>query len=100
MLIEDRASELREIEDLWPEVLKEIENASLDAMMSVRSMAAGVARPDVLVDLEKKYRKGDEEYKREWLNMSLADLEKEVYQELLDLVVYHCLIRARFKLVQ
>lgn len=100
MLIEDKANELRDVEDLWPEIKSHIENAAVDAMMSLRSFSGSVQHPDVLADLERKYRKGDEEYKREWLNMSLVDLEQEVYQELLDLVVYHALIRARFKLVQ
>ena len=100
MLIEDRASELRETPDLWPEIKAEIENAVQDAMMSMRSMAGAVHHLDTLEDLEKKYRKGDAEYNREWLGMSLADLELEVYQELQDLVIYHCLIRVRFKLVQ
>lgn len=101
MLIEDQASELRPMDDIWPVIREELANASLDAQMSVRSMVGAVQglRSDVLKDLEAKYRKGDEEYNREWLNMSLADLEREVYQELLDLVVYHALVRARFKLV-
>jgi hypothetical protein len=100
MLIEDKANELRNVEDLWPDIKEHIASAAVDAMMSLRSFSGSVEHADVLADLERKYRKGDEEYNREWLNMSLADLEQEVYQELLDLVVYHALIRARFKLVQ
>lgn len=100
MLIEDKANELRDVEDLWPEISLQIESAAQDAMMSMRSMLGAAQHRVTLEHLEKKYRKGDEEYDREWLNMSLADLEQEVYQELLDLVVYHALIRVRFKLVQ
>lgn len=100
MLIEDRASELRETKDLWSEVSSHLENAANDALMSVRSMAGAVQNEDVIADLKEKYLRGEEQYDREWLGMSLADLEKEVYQELLDLVIYHCLIRARFRLVQ
>lgn len=100
MLIEDRASELRDTEDLWSEVAQQVADAALDAMKSVRSMAAATQHDEVMKDLKEKYLRGEQQYDREWLNMSLADLEQEVYQELLDLVIYHCLIRARFRLVQ
>lgn len=100
MPIEDKAAELRETEDLWPLIMAEISNACVDASMSLRSMIGATDHPDVLADLERKYRKGDEEYDREWLGMDIEALEQEVYQELLDLIIYHCLIRARFKFVQ
>jgi hypothetical protein len=88
----DRRDELRRAEDLWPAVERELGGAINDAMMAADEVWVWVG-----VDaLEEKFRRGESEHGRNWLDMSERDLRDEIKAELLDLVLYHAMLRARW----
>lgn len=88
----DRADELRGMPDLWPEVERELGAALNDAMLAADSVWLWMGS-DVL---EEKFRKGEAQHGRNWLDMSEGDLHSEIEAELLDLVLYHAMRRARW----
>jgi hypothetical protein len=88
----DRADELRGSRDLWPEIEQHL-GAALHDAMDVTETAWLWMGTDVL---EAKFRKGEAEHGRDWLGMSRADLKREIEAEVLDLVLYHAMQRARW----
>lgn len=74
----DRADELRAMPDLWPEVRRHVTSTFPDA------------------ELEAKFRKGETEHGRDWLNMTHADLLAELRAEYLDIALYLGMIRTRW----
>lgn len=88
----DCINELRAADDLWPLIAAEISAAQLDARRCVDDVY------DItLAEYEAKFRKGEAEHGRDWLRMTRADLEAEIRAEIVDLVMYHAMIRARWQ---
>lgn len=75
----DRANELRNMPDLWPIIRQHLGQHRFSED-----------------DLEAKFRKGEAQHGRDWLNMTRRQLEREVESEWLDLALYTAMIRARF----
>ena len=99
--LHDRADELRALDDLWPEIEKHIDNAAKDAIYNVRRFELDLdeyLRPNTRASLEEKFRKGEAEHGRDWLNMTGSELREEIDNELRDLVIYHAMILARWQL--
>lgn len=87
----DRADELRAMPDIWPVIAQHLADAAGDP---VRQIADGLHVEHAA--LEEKYRKGEAEHDRGWLDMTRDQIEAEIVNEWLDLVLYHAMIRARF----
>ena len=92
MSTRDLAEELRAKPDVWPEVEKHLGVAITDAISAGETVWLWMDT-DML---EAKFRKGEAEHGRDWLNMTQADLKREIEAELLDLVLYHAMLRARW----
>jgi hypothetical protein len=75
----DRADALRSMPDLWPVIRENLGTHQFDE-----------------IELEAKFRKGEAEHGRDWLNMTRAQIEREILAEWLDLCLYTAMIRARF----
>lgn len=75
----DRADELRATSDLWPEISKYLD---------------GFMFPDGV--LEAKFRKGEAEHGRDWLDMTRSDLEHAIEEELMDMIIYRAMVCARW----
>jgi hypothetical protein len=86
----DRADEMRAMPDLWPVIADHLDAARNDADLS-----PVLHYPDA-AELEAKFRAGEWEHGRDWLDMTRADLEREIRAEVMDLVLYHAMIRARW----
>jgi hypothetical protein len=92
MTIIDNACTLRNAPDLWPLIEEHIPRAMADA-----KRAASTSEWELrTTELEAKFRKGEIEHGRNWLTMDRDDLKHEIRAELLDLVLYHAMIRARW----
>jgi len=76
----DRADTLRSMPDLWPVIRENLGTHRFDEK-----------------DLEAKFRKGEAEHGRDWLNMTRAQIEREILAEWHDLCLYTAMIHARFK---
>lgn len=102
VVVSDRAEELAELSDLWPEIEGQLGMAMADVARScmtfldrcVGEFAAGDGA--LLGALQAKYRRGEDEHQRDWLQMDQETLEGEVTNELLDLLLYAAMIRARW----
>lgn len=95
----DRADELRALDDLWPEVAREIPAAAARVTEVVERFVAdldGPAREKIVAGLETKFRRGEAEHGRDWLSMDRIDLLLEVFAEVYDLTLYLAMERARF----
>lgn len=75
----DRAAVLRNEPDLWTEVRQHLDGFMFDE-----------------ADLEQKFRKGEAEHGRDWLDMTRADLEYAITEELMDMLIYRAMIITRF----
>lgn len=97
----DRADELRTLADIWPEISKHLDLAAADAITATRYFEIDLAHPMergwIVTQLEEKFRKGEAEHGRDWLNMSEADLRNEIENEIKDLVIYHAMRLARWQ---
>lgn len=100
MSTHDRADELRMVDDLWPLIEQELDAAAASLPIYVasflelyRDQATGQA---VRVTLQDKFRKGEAEHARGWLNMTRNDLSIECLAEIYDLIIYRAMIRARW----
>lgn len=94
----DRAEELRSCPDIWAEVAPHLDDAAEIAASYSKYYALDLARngEQMRADMERKFRAGEQEHGRNWLNMSKHDLEHEIANEIRDLVIYHAMILARF----
>jgi hypothetical protein len=88
----DNACQLRQAPDLWPFIEEHIPRAISDAKKTI----GGAEWSLRTTDLEAKFRRGEAEHGRDWLDMSADQLEDEIRAELLDLVLYHAMVRARW----
>lgn len=94
MSMHDRAEELRAKADLWPEIEQHLQAAQEDAERFM-------LRLPIITDHERsffewKYRMGEAEHKRDWLDMTRDRLLESIKEEVLDLVLYHAMLRARW----
>lgn len=88
----DKADELRGMPDLWPAIAAQVGSAYTDAYVSAELSWLWMSLPM----LEEKFRRGEAEHGRDWLNMTRDQLHAEITAELLDLVLYHAMARARW----
>lgn len=89
----DRAGELSKLRDVLPEVLAHFELALLEAAAVLESVATRIPR----AEFEAKFRKGEAEHGRDWLTWkSPADFDAAAREEIVDLVLYLAMRRARF----
>lgn len=86
----DRAATLRQSPDLWAEIEPHLAQGLFDAVEVV--LRGEFADPG----LEAKFRKGEAEHGRDWLDMTREQLEREIHHELQDMRLYCAMIRARF----
>lgn len=95
----DRADEFQLLEDLWPEVAASIWSGVTDAVHKVREYALDLDDHNgvqMMRSLEAKFRRGEAEHERDWLNMTRAQLEAMALEEIQDLVLYLAMIDARW----
>ena len=95
----DRAAELWKTKDLWPEISRHLSDAARDAAEASRHFALDL--DDFLGlrlerELRDKFAAGEAEHGRDWLHMTRDELLAEIRAELMDLVLYHAMIRARW----
>lgn len=76
--------------DLWPEVERHVTIAVGDALAALTNTDFEDS------GLEAKFRKGEAEHGRDWLDMTREQLEREIAQEIQDLRLYFSMLRARF----
>lgn len=88
----DRADDFRAMPDIWPEILVRIPDAINDPTTTINGR--GIAFTAAF--LEEKFRKGEAEHDRGWLDMTREQIEHEITNEWADLVLYHAMLRARF----
>lgn len=88
----DRADEFRDMPDLWPVIAAQVGSAFGDAYVSAELSMMCMS----MQMLEEKFRRGEAEHGRDWLNMTRGQLHAEIEAELLDLVLYHAMARARW----
>lgn len=89
--------DLRDKRDLWPIIEERIADAieyAHDAMNDV------LDRPDVMAHLERKFRKGEAEHDRDWLdredpNTLIIDAAEEILDFVLYQAMYVALLEAR-----
>lgn len=79
MLPPDQASKLRNEPDLWSIVKDHITFGFFTE-----------------AELEAKFRKGEAEHGRDWLDMTHEQLRSEIDAELMDLTIYQAMIDARW----
>lgn len=98
----DRAEELRQMENIWPEIERHMGDALADTARAcmvflsrcVDEFATGDG--ETLRAMCAKYAAGEREHRRDWLQMERAQMEGEIENELLDQVLYAAMIRARW----
>ena len=98
----DRASELWATPDLWREIRPRILEAANDAAGAAMTFALDLddySGPVIEAEMRHKFLAGEQEHGRDWLQMSRSELEQEIRYELMDLVLYHAMILARWETV-
>jgi len=73
----------------WPDLEIHLRYALQDLVDEVEWVRSSMV-PEAF---EKKFKAGEKKYKSQWLDMTEADLLREVSEELLDAVVYLCMRR-------
>lgn len=86
----DRADDLKRTEDLWPLVVEHLHHACNSAVLGFMDY-----KPDASM-LEEKFRRGEAEHGRDWLNMTREQFDEEILDEMRDLVIYHAMRMARW----
>jgi len=95
--VSDRAEELRELTDLWPEIRQHIDLALADtARACMLFLTECMDSGEVIAELRAKYEAGEREHQRDWLGKPQEWLEGEIRNELRDQVLYHAMLRARW----
>lgn len=90
----DHADTLAGMSDIWPEIRNRLVSAT-----GLMSDSCWLDLHDALADeaaLEAKFRKGEAEHGRDWLEMSRDQIRAEITNEWRDLILYHAMILARF----
>lgn len=95
----DRAAELWATTDMWPDIQRHIPAAVADATESLRWFALDLddyTGPTTEAAMRRKFAAGEAEHGRAWLHMTRDELLAEIRAELMDLVLYHAMIRTRW----
>jgi transposase len=87
----DHKDELREARDIWPLLEPHLDQAAADARRRVMLWKLPTRM------LEAKFRKGEAEHGRDWLDRDMDWLIDQLVEELVDLVVYSAMLRARWQ---
>lgn len=81
--------ELRDKRDLWPVVAERIPDAIEHAQYAISDI---LERPDLMEHLERKFRKGEAEHDRDWIDREDPNtLIIDAAEEILDFVVYQAM---------
>lgn len=99
-LIRDIADELRTLDTLWPRIEAELDQAATLAIQHATWFKQDLddyTRAGVIDSLRAKFEKGEAEHGRDWLNMTSQQLNEEIRAEILDLVIYIAMRRARWR---
>ena len=84
--------DLRDLDDIWPHLAKHIPQVIAHLEEILHSVTQ---RPGLDDQLEAKYRAGEQEHQREWLDWSsIDDFVDESVAEVLDLIVYQLMMLA------
>ena len=84
--------DLRDLDDIWPHLAKHIPQVINHLEEILHSVTQ---RPGLDDQLEAKYRAGEQEHQREWLDWSsIDDFVDESVAEVLDLIVYQLMMLA------
>jgi len=100
MLTYDRADELKTMPDVWTEIQPHLDQAASDAISLVTFFAHDLddyLGPSLRLALELKFRNGEDEHGRDWLDMTRDQLDEELQNEIIDLIVYRAMILARWQ---
>lgn len=84
--------DLRDVDDIWPHLAKHLPQvlAQLDEILH-----SVTQRPGLYDQIEAKYRSGEREHEREWLDWTSIDtFVDESAAEVLDLIVYQLMMLA------
>ena len=95
----DRADDLRFTVDLWTEIEPHITAAAADAIQQVKWFAMDLddyTGPSMRANLHDKFKRGELEHGRDWLDMSIEEFRQEIRDEVRDLVIYLAMRRARW----
>ena len=86
--------ELKQTDDLWPVIQHELSRAILEAAeYAHRFLAEAHIGINVDDELEAKFRKGEAEHQRTWLEMSDKAFSDAIREELLDVINYAAMRR-------
>lgn len=86
--------DLKTTEDLWPVIQHELSRAILEAHEYANKFLNQAHRGiNVDDELEAKFRKGEAEHKREWLDMTDTAFTEAIREELLDVINYAAMRR-------
>jgi hypothetical protein len=81
--------ELRDKRDLWPIVAERIPDAIEHAQYAINDI---LIRADIMEHLERKFRKGEAEHDRDWVDREDPNtLILDAAEEILDFVVYQAM---------
>lgn len=100
-LMTDRADELRKVPDLWPLIEQNIDAALEDAIQHIKWFvmdANDYLGPSLRNAMREKYEAGEREHNRDWLNMDAWSFNREIREEIIDLVVYLAMRKTRWVL--
>jgi len=86
--------DLKTTDDLWPVIQHELSRAILDAA-EIAGAFFQEAHMTTRIDdeLEEKFRRGEAEHKREWLDMTDKAFSDAIREELLDVLNYAAMVR-------
>lgn len=89
--------ELRDKRDVWPIVAERIPEAIAYANTELEHL---LKNPDLMIDLERKFRKGEAEHGRDWLsredaNTLIHDAAEEIHDFILYQAMYVVLLQAK-----
>ena len=99
-LITDHADTLKTIDDLWPLIEAELDQAAKVAAQHVewfRLDLEDYTRTSIIDGLRDKFSAGEKEHGRDWLNMSVDEFSREIRNEIRDLVIYMAMRRVRWR---
>jgi hypothetical protein len=85
-------NDLREKRDIWPVIAERLPDALEHAHYAMDEV---LNRPQLMDDLERKFRKGEAEHDRDWLNREDANtLIADAAEEILDFILYQAMFIA------
>lgn len=97
----DRREDLLAAPDIWLEVEPHLHEAAESASEHAQTFAydlRGEMAGSLIGRMEEKFRRGEAEHGRDWLDMAPEQLEREIVAEIQDLVIYYAMIKARWQM--